>query len=131
MSPLVFSHEEHVAKRERRVAYLKLNGRYLRESQKLLVKGDYAQASEKLWVAMAEIIKAVAAKRGVELGTHRRLGEFISKLQKEHPDWDLVPAFGLGNALHTNFYEDWLPPGPCGNVRPRVRQFIENLRTLL
>ncbi len=88
---------------------MKLNGKYLRESQRLLAKRDYSQASEKLWWAMAEIIKAVAVKRGIELGTHRSLGEFVSKLQKEHPDWDLVPAFGLGNALHANFYEDWLP----------------------
>ncbi len=123
--------ESAVARRERQTAYVKLNGKYLRDSQRLLDKRDYAQASEKLWGAMAEIIKAVAAKRGVELGTHRSLGEFVSRLQKEHPEWDLVPAFGLGNTLHTNFYEDWLPPDHVELYANVVREFIERLRTLL
>ena len=120
-----------MAKRDRQVAYVKLNGKYLRESQRLLAKGDYSQASEKLWGAMAEMIKAVAAKRGMELGTHRSLGEFVSKLQREHPDWELVPAFGLGNALHTNFYEDWLPADHVELYANVVRKFIEKLQTLL
>ena len=126
-----FFDEHALAKRERQVTYVKLNGKYLRESQRLLAKGDYAHASEKLWGAMAEIIKAVAARRGLELGTHRSLGEFVSKLQSEHPDWDLVPAFGLGNALHTNFYEDWLPPDHVELYGDVIRHFIEKLQTLL
>lgn len=110
---------------------MKLNGKYLRESQRLLAKGDYPQASEKLWGAMAEIVKAVAARRGIELGTHRSLGEFVSRLQREHRDWELVPAFGLGNALHTNFYEDWMPPDHVEIYADVVRNFVEDLRTLL
>lgn len=120
-----------MARSERQAAYVKLNGKYLKDSQRLLDKRDYAQASEKLWGAMAEIIKAVAAKRGVELGTHRSLGEFVSRLQKEHPEWDLVPAFGLGNALHMNFYEDWLPPDHVELYANVIREFIERLQTLL
>jgi len=108
-----------------------LNGKYLRESRGLLAKGDYAQASKRLWDAMAEMIKAVAAKRDVELGTHRSLGEFVSRLQREHPDWELVPALGLANALHANFYEDWLPPDHVESHAVVVREFIERLQTLL
>lgn len=54
----------------------KFTSKYLRDAEELLRKKDYAQASEKLWSACAKVIKAVAAKRGRELGTHRSMGEF-------------------------------------------------------
>lgn len=36
---------------------LRLNGKFMREAEELLAKGDYVQASEKLWGAAAEISK--------------------------------------------------------------------------
>lgn len=115
----------------RQAEYERLNGKYLREGQQLLAKGDYAQASEKFWGAAAEIIKAVAARRGVALGSHRSLGEFIEKLHKEHPDWNLMRAFNAANSLHMNFYEDWLPPNIVRDGAEAVRDLVEKLRTLL
>jgi len=78
-----------MASKSKEAHYRRLNGKYLKDAEELLQKGDYAQASEKLWRACAEVIKAVAAKRGKELGTHS-LGEFVTKLHNEHPDWNLL-----------------------------------------
>jgi len=36
-----------------------LNGKYLQDAKALLDKQDYVQASEKLWGAVAQIIKAM------------------------------------------------------------------------
>ncbi len=66
--------------------YEKLNGKYLKEAQRLISKRDYTQASEKLWGTAAEMVKAVAARRGIELGTHASLWDFVSQLDKEHPE---------------------------------------------
>jgi len=112
------------------VRYRKLNGKYLKEAEALLKKKDYAQASEKLWGACAEMIKAVAAKRGVRLGTHRSLGDFVEKLDKENPRLDLMDAFLQANALHTNFYEDWLPPYAVERGSKAVREMVEKLNRL-
>ena len=117
--------------RTRQAEYERLNSRYLREAEKLLAKKDYAQASEKLWGACAEIIKAVAAKRGSRLGTHRSLGEFIVKLQKEHPEWELIDAFSIANNLHMNFYEDWMPAEIVEKNAQTVKEFVEKLKGLL
>jgi len=103
----------------------------LREAEELLSKKDYAQACEKLWGAVAEIIKAVAAKRGVQLGTHRSLGDFLVKLHKEHPELGLMGAFRDANALHTNFYEDWLPPELVLDGARATKEFVEKLRRLI
>lgn len=117
--------------RARQAEYQRLNGKYLREGLELLAKKDYSQASEKLWGACAVIIKAVAAKRGVELGTHRSLGDFVVKLHKEHPEWSLMNTFREVNALHTNFYEDWLPPEIVEDAAETVKAFIARLKGLL
>ena len=50
--------------------YLKLNDKYLKEGDALLEKGDYVQASEKFWGAAAEVLKAIAAKREVDIKSH-------------------------------------------------------------
>lgn len=111
--------------------YAKPNGKYLRDAEELLRKKDYAQASEKLWGACAEVIKAVAAKRGKQLGTHRSVGEFVTKLHKEHPDWNLIDSFHIANSLHMNFYEDHLPPEHVIRGEKVVKEFVKRLKTLL
>ena len=52
---------------------MRLNDKYLQEAEALLDKGDYVQASEKFWGAAAEVVKAVAVKRGIELKSHGEL----------------------------------------------------------
>lgn len=111
--------------------YARLNGKYLRDAEQLLRKKDYAQASEKLWGACAEVIKAVAAKRGKELGTHRSIGEFVTKLHKEHPDWNLIESFNYASNLHVNFYEDYMPPEHVLIGEKIVKEFVKRIKTLL
>ena len=111
--------------------YLRLNGKYMAEAERLLADEDYPQASEKLWGATAEIIKAIAAKRGVELGTHRSIGEYVSKLAKENPRWYLIQGFSISSALHTNFYEDHMPPDHVKADAEVVKDFVGKLKSLL
>lgn len=111
--------------------YLNLNGKYLREADELLKKKDYPQASEKLWGAAAQMIKAVAANRGVVLGTHRSISDYVTKLHKEHPEWRLPDKFAHANSLHINFYEDWLSPELVQEGSTAVRDLVVHLRRLL
>ena len=111
--------------------YLRLNGKNLSEAEDLIRRGDFAQASEKLWGATAEIVKAVAAKRGVELGTHASLWDYVSTLDSEHPRWNLRGDFSYMGNPHQNFYEDWLPEVYVKEGLEIARSFVKNLRTLL
>ena len=111
--------------------YLRLNGKYLSEAEGLIRKRDFAQASEKLWGATAEIVKAVAAKRGVELGTHASLWDYVSKLNSEHPEWNLRRDFSYMGNLHQNFYEDWLPEAYVKDGLEIAKAFVKELRSLL
>ena len=125
------SRSESRALRRRRGAYLQLNGKYLSEANELLAKKVLVQASEKLWGACAEIVKAVAAKRGTELGTHASLWEFVSKLNKEHPGWGLLDQFSYAGNLHTNFYEGWLTEDYVRRGLEVAENFIVQMKKLL
>lgn len=111
--------------------YLRLNGKFMREAEEFLAKRDYVQASEKLWGAAAEMVKAVAAKRGVELRAHRSISEFVSRLHKENPVLGLAEDFHIANNLHTNFYEDWLDPEMILVGAEAVKRFVNKIRGLL
>lgn len=89
--------------------YVQLNRKYLKEADGLLTKGDYTQASEKLWGALVDMIKGIAEARGDKLGTHRSIAQYVLKLDQEHPELRLHDVFAHADKLHTSFYEDHLP----------------------
>ena len=108
-----------------------MNRKYLREGEDLLVKGDSVQASEKLWGASAEIVKAVAAQRGLELKTHADLWEFTTKLSSELGDPEILKLFATANYLHQNFYENVMTLEAVRASAEAVNQFIERVEKLL
>jgi hypothetical protein len=118
---------EMLKSRER--TYRRLNGN-LKDAQKLFSKKDYAQASGKLWGAASEMVKLVEAKRGVELGTHGSLWEFVSKLDKEYPELSLKKDFSYAGNLHQNFYEDWLTKDYVEEGLEIVKAFVQKLESV-
>ena len=114
-------------------AYQRLNEKYLKDAQALMRKEDYSQASEKLWGAAAEIVKAVAMKReNKEIGEHRLLFDYVSRLDKEFPHLNLKRLFMTARLLHTNFYEDELPADYVRDLAFRdVTEFVDKIRKFL
>ena len=111
--------------------YINLNRKYLKEAEEFLAKGDSVQASEKLWGVAAEIVKVVAAKRGIELRSHSDLWGFVDKLADELKDPDVVRLFSVANALHQNFYEDSMPLSAVKKDAEAVTQLNGKLERLL
>ena len=116
---------------ERVEHYLGLAQKYLKESEAFLAEKDYVQASEKLWGAAAEIVKTVAAKRGIELRTHRDLWQFVADLRAELKDPEVSRLFTVANYLHQNFYEGIMPPETVMDGAEAVKQLIGKLEKLL
>src|SRR3989304_3981963 len=88
--------------------YMALNGKYLQDAEALLDKGDYSQASEKLWGAAAQVVKAIAATRRWRHSSHRDLREVVGRLFRETGDADLPRLFSVAESLHANFYENYM-----------------------
>ena len=115
---------------ERARDYLELNNKYLREASALVEKGDYVQASEKFWGAAAQIIKAVAAKKGIELRSHGEIHSFVTRLGKELDEPQVLRLFAAAGTLHQNFYENWLTPEMVVDYGEAVKQLVEILKGL-
>jgi HEPN domain-containing protein len=98
--------------------HLKLLEKYMNEAEDFLKKGDYVQASEKVWKAAAQAVKALAAKDGREIRSHRELNEEVSRISRETGDDEIRALWQSATALHQNFYENRLPPDMVeGNIR--------------
>ena len=110
--------------------YIDLKDRYLKEAKELIANGNYLQAGEKLWGASAEIVKAVAAKGGKMLTTHKSIADYVVELDKEHPEWNLIDAFSIAQGLHVNFYEDELPKRYVERGYEIVKEFVDKLESL-
>jgi hypothetical protein len=86
--------------------YIKLSDKYSKDAEELLKRRDYIQASEKLWGAVAEIVKAVAAKRGRESRRHDFIRTFTDELSEELSEPEIKKDFAIVEQLHRNFYEN-------------------------
>lgn len=106
--------------------HTQLNGKFLKDAKTLLDKQDYVQASEKLWGAAAQIIKAIALKRGKSLRSHESINKYIVELSKELNDKTILGYFSIANSLHQNFYEDWLAPETAVYDAMIVEKLIKN-----
>jgi HEPN domain-containing protein len=114
--------------RDRAELHLELCEKYPREAEELLNKGDYAQASEKSWGAAAQIVKALAAKEGKTLRSHRELWEFAGELVERLGDAEVRRLWHAANALHQNFYESWMTPKSVAAVLENVKLLVGKLR---
>ncbi len=101
----------------------------LREAEELLARDDYVQASEKAWGAAAQIVKAVAAKKGKELKSHGDLWRFVLEVAGENDE--LRWLWHVANALHQNFYEGWISPEGVRRAVEDVKRFVGKMRELL
>lgn len=110
--------------------HMKLNGKLLKDAKKLLDEGDYVQASEKFWGAAAQAIKAVAAKRRLKIMRHRSISDFVYKLHEEFPEQRFWELYRAASELHTNFYEEHLPPNGVVENAKAVEELIDKLRGL-
>lgn len=79
---------------------------FLRQSIEEYVRGDFLQASEKAWGAVAHYIQARAEEEGRGCGSHKQVLEKARWLTGGNPAQH--DAFQAIRLLHVNFYQDAL-----------------------
>lgn len=102
--------------------YEEMSRHLLLQAEEELDKGDVLQASEKIWLAVAHALKAVAQYRGWNHRYHNHLRAVASCLSMEwgRPDWEVT--FGSFDGMHTNAYEHQRFP-------VQIRPFLEPARS--
>ena len=103
---------------------------FLARARASLAENDLLQASEKGWGAAARMVKAVAESRGWSHNSHRDLYATINRLAREERDQRLRTLFDSASALHTNFYEGWMPDEMVAASLDRVSELVEKLDAL-
>jgi len=81
--------------------------------------------------AAAQMVKALAAKRGVELRGCGELHREVIRVAKEAGDGEIRLLWQSAISLHQNFYENWLPPEMVEKNIEDVRKFLDKSRRLL
>ena len=107
------------------------SGHYMHNAFLTLDEGELEKASEFLWGSMAEAVKAVAASREIQLGTHGVIWNFARQLCQDLGDQGLFDAFRDANRLHSNFYESGLTREMVLDSEERIRQGVAKLLGML
>jgi hypothetical protein len=118
--------------------YRRLHEKYLSDAQTLLESDaqtlleelDFPQASEKFWGAVAQMIKSIAANRRWRHGSHADLRRAIRELSAESRDTEFLILFASAEALHANFYEDFMSPTVVRESAEEARLLIGKMRSL-
>lgn len=105
-----------------------LNGRYFQEAERLLEQGDYPQASEKFWGAVATALKAVATGKRWRRSSHRDLRAVIRRLYRETRDAEYLDFFSTAETLHANFCEDFLDGDEVHHYAELARRLVAKLQ---
>lgn len=91
---------------------------------------ELRKASELAWGAVAQALKALAASRGLHLGSHSQLTSFARDLSRSTGDPYFKSEFDCLNTLHVNFYDGTLDELDFPNYLARAERFIKRLAQL-
>ncbi len=103
---------------------------YRSNAEKAIVAGEYRKASELLWGAVTQQLKALAATRSIVITRHGEFFDFVRQLGAELNDRELYTDFVELNALHRNFYDETIPPDVFPDFYHKAIPYIDRLDAL-
>ena len=112
-------------------SYIQMRDKYHTNAQKLAAEGEFRKASELLWGAVTQAIKALAAKRGHRIDNHSQFLDFVQTLAKEIEEPELYKSFLFLNDLHKNFYDETIRSADFEIYYKDAFKFMKRLQTLM
>jgi len=110
--------------------YAELSRHFIEKADESLAAGDLVQASEKGWGAVAQAVKSIAEERGWPHSRHFQLGRAAFQLSQEWGRPDLGDAFRAAEALHGNFYENFMEQDEVAVRVARAKELLADLDVL-
>ena len=95
-----------------------------------LEAGELSQASEKFWGAAAQVLKSFAEKHNLEHDSHSHAYMVIREAVRESRNPDVGEWFKHAEALHGNFYENWMIESEVRSSAEDVRKLIDRLEEI-
>ncbi len=103
---------------------------YRSNAEHAVAAGEYRKASELLWGALTQQLKALAATYNIVITSHRQFFDFLRQLAAELKDKPLYSDFVQLNALHKNFYDEIIPSDSFPDFYDKAIQYIGRLDDL-
>ena len=86
---------------------VQISQRLIQQAREELERGDRLRATEKIWGALAQMLKAHGQQRGwLNLGGRRTVEHIAMQLQLEYDDLDVASAYVAADNGHRNFYDN-------------------------
>ena len=112
---------------------VQISRRLIRQAREELDAGDRLQATEKVWGALAQMMKAHGQQRGwLNLGSHRTVGHIARQLDAEFGEIAVASAYIAADNGHRNFYDNEMSPpeieeiiAVVANVLPRLERALD------
>lgn len=95
-----------------------------------LEAGDLRQASEKLWGATAQVLKSFAEKHGLAHDSHSHAYKVIREAVRESGKPEVGEWFKQAEALHGNFYENWMVGSEIRRSADDVKKLIDAVESI-
>jgi hypothetical protein len=104
------------------------NAKPLLDAEALVQKGDLARASDKLWEAVAQSLKAATGEWTAE--GPRDMRRLLDRLFRQTGDRDLLRLYSVVESLRANAGEDFMSAEAVGAYAEDVRTLVEKLAGL-
>ena len=104
--------------------------RFLDHAQIELDAGRRLQASEKVWGAVAHMLKAIGKQRGWRNRSHNSLHAINSQMAAEYGRPELLDLYHAPSYMHSNFYENVIEAKGIQRAINQTRQYVNELNAL-
>ena len=111
---------------------VQISRRLIQQAPGELERGDRLQATEKIWGALAQLLKAHGQQRGwLNMGSHRTVGRIAQQLAAEYDNGRILNAYIAADNGHRNFYDNEMSPPEIEGIIAVVTSVLLDLERAL
>ena len=111
---------------------VQISRRFIQQAPGELERGDRLQATEKIWGALAQMLKAHGQQRGwLNMGSHRTVGRIAQQLGAEYDNGRILNAYIAADNGHRNFYDNEMSPAEIEGIIAVVASVLPDLEIAL
>ena len=111
---------------------VQISRRLIQQAREELAGGERLQATEKVWGAVAQMMKAHGQQRGwLNLGSHRTVGHIARQLAAEYDSRAILDAYVSADNGHRNFYDNEMSPPEISEIIVVVANALPQLEQAL
>ncbi|MBN1762981.1 MAG: PaREP1/PaREP8 domain-containing protein [Methanomicrobia archaeon] len=104
--------------------------KYYNNALKHAAHGEFTKASELLWGAVTQSLRALATMRGIYIRSHKGYSSLTFLLSQELKDREFHKTFKFLEDLHENFYEEKIDPKEFPIYREAAEDFLKKTKEI-